>query len=69
MSVVTNGLPVPVARMITRPRARWERARRRMNGSATSSILIVVISRVSQPIPSRASWRARPLMTVAVIPM
>ena len=37
--------------MTTRPLSRWDRARRRMNGSATSSIRIVVISRVSQPSP------------------
>ena len=30
--------------MITRPRARWDRARRRMNGSAISAMWIVVIS-------------------------
>ena len=69
MSVVTNGLPVPVARMTTRPLSRWDKARRRMNGSATSSMRIVVISRVSQPSFSSASCRARPLITVAVIPM
>ena len=40
-----------------------------MNGSAISAILIFVIRRVWQPTDSRASWSARPLMTVAIIPM
>ena len=51
------------------PSSRWDRARRRMNGSATSSMRIVVKSRVAQPSFSSASCRARPLITVAVMPM
>ena len=51
VSVVTNGLPVPVARIDDAAAVEVGRARRRMNGSATSSMRIVVRSRVSQPSP------------------
>ena len=36
VSVVKNGLPVPAAKITTRPFSRWRIARRRMYGSATS---------------------------------
>ena len=69
MSVVTNGLPVPPARMTTRPFSRWRMARRRMYGSATVSIRMADMSRVSTPIASSVSCSARPFMTVASMPM
>jgi len=39
------------------------------SGIGALIIAMAVIRRVSQPSFSRASWRARPLMTVAVMPM
>ena len=48
VSVVTNGLPVPPARMTMRPFSRWRVARRRMYGSATVSMRMAVCRRVSQ---------------------
>src|SRR6478672_9318855 len=69
VSVVKNGFPVPPARMTTRPFSRWRVARRRMYGSATWAIWMAVMTRVGSPMCSRASWRARPLITVASIPM
>ena len=47
MSVVKYGLPVPAAKMTTRPFSRWRMARRRMNGSATARISIAVTTRVT----------------------
>jgi len=47
----------------------WRMARRRMYGSAISSIRIAVITRVSTPFRSRRSWTASALMTVESIPM
>src|SRR5215217_2400988 len=44
-------------------------ARRRMYGSATWAIWTAVITRVGSPMCSRASCRARPLMTVASMPI
>jgi hypothetical protein len=67
--VEKNGLPVPAAKMIKRPFSRWRTARRRMYGSATDSIRMAVITRVSTPIFSSTSCRASALMTVASIPM
>jgi hypothetical protein len=40
-----------------------------MYGSATSFIAIALITRVGTPTRSRASWRARPFITVASMPM
>ena len=40
VSVVKNGLPVPAAKITTRPFSRWRMARRRMYGSATSDTAI-----------------------------
>jgi hypothetical protein len=68
-SVVKNGLPVPAAQMTTRPFSRWRMTRRRMNGSATSDMVIAVVTRVLMPRRSSASCRAMALMTVASIPM
>ena len=39
VSVVKYGLPVPAAKITTRPFSRWRTARRRMYGSATSCIV------------------------------
>ena len=69
MSVVTNGLPVPPARITTRPFSRCRSARRRMYGSHTASIGRADISRVSTPRLSSVSCRASPFITVASIPM
>ena len=44
-------------------------ARRRMYGSASDSIRMAVMTRVSTPIFSSTSWSASALMTVASIPM
>src|SRR6266542_3203375 len=38
VSVVKNGLPVPAAKITTRPFSRWRIARRRMYGSAMARI-------------------------------
>ena len=69
VSVVKYGLPVPATNSATRPFSRWRMARRRMYGSATSFIAIAVMTRVGTPARSSASWRARPFMTVASMPM
>ena len=70
MSVVTNGLPVPPARMTTRPFSRCRIARRRMYGSATVSIRTAVMQPgLARPSLSSVSCRARPFMTVASMPM
>ena len=69
VSVVTNGAPVPPARITIRPFSRCRFARRRMNGSATPSMRTADISRVAQPSDSSASCSARPLITVASMPM
>ena len=64
-----NGLPVPAAKMMTRPFSRWRMARRRMYGSATDSMRIAVITRVLTPTFSSTSCSASALMTVASMPM
>ena len=69
MSVEKNGLPVPAAKMMSRPFSRWRMARRRMYGSASDSIRMAVMTRVSTPIFSSTSCSARALMTVASMPM
>ncbi len=69
MSVVKNGLPVPAAKITIRPFSRWRIARRRMYGSATSAMLIALITRVCAPWASIASWSGSALSTVASIPM
>ena len=69
VSVVKYGLPVPPAKMTTRPFSRCRWARRRMYGSATWAIWIAVITRVGWPFFSSASWSASALMTVASMPM
>ena len=68
-SVVKNGLPVPAAQMTMRFFSRWRMARRRMNGSATSGMVIAEVTRVLTPRRSSASCSARALITVASIPM
>ena len=50
VSVVKYGLPVPAAKMTTRPFSRWRMARRRMNGSATARISMAVTTRVTTPV-------------------
>ena len=69
VSVVKNGLPVPAAKITTRPFSRWRIARRRMYGSATSAIVIADCTRVWTPCFSRASWIGSALRTVASMPM
>ena len=68
-SVLKYGLPVPAAQMTTRPFSRWRMARRRMYGSQTARISMALMTRVSTPSSSRASWRARAFCTVAIMPM
>ena len=60
---------MPPAKITTRPFSRWRMARRRMKGSATSRISIAESTRVLTPARSSASCRARPLITVASMPM
>ena len=69
VSVVKNGLPVPAAKMTTRPFSRCRIARRRMYGSATARISMAESTRVWSPAFSSASWRASALMIVASMPM
>src|SRR6266852_1755817 len=69
VSVVKYGLPVPPAKITTRPFSRCRRARRRMYGSAIWCISIADCTRVTSPSFSMMSWRARALMTVASIRM
>ena len=68
VSVVKNGLPVPAAKITTRPFSRWRIARRRMYGSATSETSSADITRVSAPSRSSASCSASALSSVASIP-
>ena len=69
MSVEKNGLPVPPAKMTSRPFSRWRMARRRMYGSASDSMRMAVMTRVSTPIFSSTSCSASALITVASMPM
>src|SRR6185312_12212292 len=68
VSVVKNGLPVPAAKITTRPFSRWRIARRRMYGSATSDTVRADWTRVCAPRRSSASWSARALRSVASMP-
>ncbi len=68
MSVVKNGLPVPAAKITTRPFSRWRIARRRMYGSATSAIVSADWMRVQTASFSSASWIASAFRTVASMP-
>ena len=69
VSVVKNGLPVPDAKITTRPFSRWRIARRRMYGSATSWISIADSTRVWTCSCSSASCSASAFRTVASMPM
>ena len=69
VSVVTNGLPVPPAKITTRPFSRCRIARRRMKFSHTRSTATALSTRVSTPIPSSVSWIASALITVPSMPM
>src|SRR5262245_12957794 len=69
VSVVKKGLPVPPARITTRPFSRWRMALRRMYGSATLGISSAVMTRVGWPMRSSASCSARPFITVAIMPI
>ena len=69
VSVVKNGLPVPAAKITTRPFSRWRMARRRMYGSATSETPSADCTRVSVPIFSSASCRGSAFRTVASMPI
>src|ERR1700676_1218570 len=60
---------MPAANTTTRPFSRWRMALRRMYGSATAAICTAESTRVGWPWCSRASCRARALMTVPSIPM
>jgi hypothetical protein len=68
VSVVKNGLPVPAAKITTRPFSRWRIALRRMYGSATSETVIADWMRVSTPSFSSASCSASALRSVASMP-
>jgi hypothetical protein len=68
VSVVKNGLPVPAAKITTRPFSRWRIARRRMYGSATSDTSRADMTRVSAPSRSSASCSASALRSVASMP-
>jgi hypothetical protein len=67
--VLKYGLPVPAAKMTTRPFSRCRIARRLMYGSQTSDMVMALWTRVCWPWRSRLACSARPLMTVASIPM
>ena len=69
VSVVTNGLPVPAAKMIARPFSRCLIAFRRMNGSHTVLIGNALITRVGWPKLSIVSCNASAFRTVANMPM
>jgi hypothetical protein len=69
LSVVKKGLPVPAAKITTRPFSRWRVARRTMKGSATRGMVMAESTRVCTPICSRVDCRARELITVASMPM
>ena len=69
VSVVKNGLPVPPAKITTRPFSRCRIARRRMYGSAICAMWIAVCTRVGWPSRSSVSCSASALMTVASMPM
>src|SRR3954452_10995699 len=69
VSVVKKGLPVPAAKITTRPCSRWRIALRRMYGSHSLGISMALCTRVSWPARSRASCSARAFMTVPSIPM
>ena len=69
VSDVKNGLPVPAAKITTRPFSRWRIARRRMYGSATSEIVIADCTRVCTPCFSSASCSVSALRTIASMPM
>src|SRR5690242_15646009 len=68
VSVVKNGLPVPAAKITTRPFSRWRIARRRMYGSATWDTLIADCTRVCTPSCSSASEIVSAFRSVASIP-
>ena len=69
VSVVKYGLPVPAAKMTTRPFSRWRMARRRMYGSQSSCISIADSTRVVTLTRSSASCSASEFITVASMPM
>src|SRR4051794_19917455 len=69
VSVVKYGLPVPAAKITTRPFSRWRIARRRMYGSATSRMSRADCTRVWTSSFSSASWSCSALRTIASIPM
>ena len=68
VSVVKNGLPVPAAKITTRPFSRWRMARLRMYGSATSATVIADSTRVWASRRSSASCTVRALRTLPSIP-
>ncbi len=69
VSVVKNGLPVPPAKITTRPFSRCRSALRLMYGSAMERISSAVMTRVCTPRRSRASCMQMALITVASMPM
>jgi hypothetical protein len=69
VSVVKNGLPVPPARITTRPFSRCASARRRTKGSATWRISRAGSTRVVDAALSIASCSASALITVPSMPM
>ena len=69
VSVVKNGLPVPAAKITTRPFSMCRSARRGMKGSHTVAIGIADCTRVSTPTRSSAFCMASAFITVASMPM
>ena len=69
MSVVKNGLPVPAAKITTRPFSMCRIARRRIYGSHTLAIGMADCTRVGMPSFSSAFCIASAFITVAIIPM
>src|SRR5215472_4091824 len=69
VSVVKYGLPVPAAKITTRPFSRCRTARRRIYGSHIACIATADNTRVLTPACSSAFCRASALITVASMPI
>ena len=69
VSVVKYGLPVPAAKITTRPFSRCRIARRRMYGSATPASRSRTARACRRPCCSSASCSASEFITVASMPM
>ena len=64
-----KGLPVPAAKITTRPFSMWRAARRRMKGSQTEVIGMADCTRVETPLFSSAACMASAFITVASMPI